>query len=65
VLTVTLSPERRDNLQKIAQAATPVKGGSSMFWFACQQDYDLNQPESILDPIWITARGEEKRSLLD
>jgi hypothetical protein len=63
VLTVTRSYERRDNLKRIALAASPGKGGSAMFWFACEKDYDVSAPESILGKIWVTAKDEERRSL--
>jgi hypothetical protein len=65
VLTITPSPQRRDNLRKVATKAAPVKGGSSMFWFACEKDYAVDNPESILGPIWTTAKDEQRHSLLE
>jgi hypothetical protein len=65
VLTVTRSYERRDNLRKAALKATPVKGGSAMFWFACEKDYSVDNPASILGPIWVTAKDNTPHRLFE
>ncbi|MGA3116744.1 MAG: replication-relaxation family protein [Syntrophobacteraceae bacterium] len=65
VLTVTRSYERRDNLKRIALEASPGTGGSGMFWFACEKDYEVSAPESILRDIWVTAKSKERHSLLE
>lgn len=65
VLTVTRSYERRDNLKRIAIEASPGKSGSSMFWFACEKDYLVSSPESILGSIWVTAKDSRRRSLFE
>lgn len=65
VLTITPSYERRDNLRKISLTASPAKGGSSMFWFACEKDYSLENPASMLGAIWVTAKDGEPHSLFE
>lgn len=61
VLTVTQSYQRRDNLRAAAIDATPVKGGSGMFWFCCEKDYQVSEPSSILSPIWVRANDKTDR----
>lgn len=65
VLTVTQSVQRRDNLRQVAIDASPGKGGSSMFWFACEKDYSVANPASILAPIWITAKDDQAHHILE
>jgi len=65
VLTITPSHQRRDNLRQIATQASPGKGGSGMFWFACEKDFAIEDPASILGPIWTTAKDQEKHCLLE
>lgn len=65
VLTITRSYERRDNLRRIAEAASPGVGGSGMFWFACEKDYTVSAPESIWEDIWVTAKSKERQSILE
>jgi hypothetical protein len=65
VLTLTPSVKRRDNLRKAAIEASPGKNGSGMFWFACEKDYNVQEPETVLGDIWVTAKDDEKHSLLE
>lgn len=65
VLTVTQSAQRRDNLRQVSVDASPGNGGSSMFWFACEKDYSVTDPASILAPIWITAKDDEPHHILE
>lgn len=65
VLTVTPSEQRRNNLRQVAKQASPGKSGSGMFWFACEKDYSVANPESILDDIWITAKDDNRHALLE
>jgi len=65
VLTVTQSEQRRDNLKRIAIDASPGKGGSGMYCFACQKDYSVADPASILAPIWLTAKDDHAHHLLE
>ncbi|MHC1743973.1 MAG: replication-relaxation family protein [Syntrophobacteraceae bacterium] len=65
VLTITKSNARRDNLKRMAVKASPGKNGSGMFWFACEQDYSISDPKSLLARIWLTARDEKRHCLLE
>jgi len=65
VLTVALTEERKENLREIAKKADASGAGSDMFWFACEKKYSLENPESILSPIWRSAKGESPRHLLE
>lgn len=64
VLTITRSYQRRDNLRRAAIEASSGAGGSGMFWFACEKDYSVSAPESIWGNIWITAKSQERHSLI-
>jgi hypothetical protein len=60
VLTITLSPERRDNLRNLAAGL----GMASAFYFACEKDFDPFKPETILKPIWVTGKHKDPQALL-
>lgn len=64
VLTITKTKARRDNLCKAAKDADDKQKGSQLFWFVCQDQFLLEDPQKALfEPIWKTPR-EEKLSLL-
>jgi len=65
VLTITRSEARKENLRKVGKEADGRKRGSTMFMFACEKGYDLEEPQDILKAIWQTPAGEEWQSLLD
>jgi len=65
VLTITISEERKENLRKITKKADERQRGSEMFLFACQKDYNLEEPESILKPIWQSPRDDKHHHLLE
>jgi len=65
VLTITISEERKENLRKITKKADERERGSEMFLFACQKDYNLEEPESILKPIWQSPRDDTRHYLLE
>lgn len=65
ILTITPSVERRDNLRDLAREADDKKKGSPYFWFASQTDYSLEEPESILKPIWYTPVNDTPHRLLE
>lgn len=56
VLTTTLTKERRDNLREGMRKRLMDRMASSRdrarFLFACEKDYQLGRPESILGKIW-------------
>ncbi len=63
VLTITKSEERADNLRRLAKNADYNKTGSNMFLFLSETQYLLEKPETILSPIWTSAK-DEKHQLL-
>lgn len=65
VLTVTKSPERRDNLRGVAQRVSDTQDPMlGMFWFAALSD-SLDNPSAILAPIWRSGGDEQQHSLLE
>jgi len=65
VLTVGPSPARTRRLMRAAVDADPRRAGSLMFYFCSQTDYDLNQPNRILAPIWRSPADTRFHSLLE
>ena len=66
VLTITISEKRKENLRLITkQANDNRKGGSEMFLFACEKDYSLEKPESVLKPIWQSPKDDKPHHLLE
>ena len=65
VLTITQSRPRTENLRTAAKEADPKAKGSRMFCFATEDAYDLQHPETILEPIWRTPVEFVPHSLLD
>ncbi len=73
VVTVTTTERRRDNLLEVSKQVNSNNSdeqgksdeeGSSMFMFACESDYSLEEPESILKQIFKTPADEGKKSIL-
>jgi hypothetical protein len=65
VLTVCVSDQRAENLRNIAAKASNAENASDMFWFACENSYNKENPDNILTPIWRSAKGEASRRLLE
>ena len=65
VLTITVSEERKENLRKITKKADERQRGSEMFLFTCEKSYNLERPESILEPIWQSPRDDKYHYLLE
>jgi hypothetical protein len=65
VLTITISEERKENLRKITKKADERQRGSEMFLFACEKDYNLEKPETILKPIWQSPKDDKYHHLLE
>jgi len=65
VLTVCKSHQRKDNLRTITREADDRKDGSEMFWFASEEDFSVDDPGSILKPIWQTPVDNVLHSLLE
>ena len=52
VLTLTTSEKRKENLRKLARDADDERRGSPMFLFACNKSFSIEDPQTILHPIW-------------
>jgi len=65
VLTLTISQERKGNLRAIAKRAGETRQGSEMFLFACEKDYNLDKPDSVLKPIWQSPKDDKRHHLLE
>ena len=65
VLTISISDRRKENLRKIARNADDRKQGTAMFLFACERSYSLDEPETILNPIWQSPVNDTWYSILD
>lgn len=65
VLTITENKGRRDNLCRTAKEADTRKTGSNLFLFASEKDYSLKKPEAVLAPIWLSAKDELPRKMLE
>jgi len=65
VVTTTPDEKRRDKLVEIAKQADPREIGSEMFMFTTEDDYELDEPESILERIFVTPTDSKKKSILE
>ena len=65
VLTITKSEERMENLRLLAKQADEQKRGSEMFWFACEKQYYVTNPQSILGPVWRSPKDDQPHHLLE
>jgi len=65
VLTTTISKERKENLRQLTKRADDNQRGSEMFLFACEKDFNLEKPESILEPIWQSPKNDALHHLLE
>jgi len=65
VLTVTISESRKENLRQITKQVDDQQQGSDMFLFACNKNYNLEEPESILKSIWQSPKNDNLHHLLE
>jgi len=65
VLTVCKSLERANNLRDLSTQADPKRTGSFMFWFTTEENYNIKQPQRVLDKIWQTAGDSKWHSLFE
>jgi len=65
VLTFTISEQRNQNLRQLAKQADDKKQGSPMFLFDCDKSFSLEDPATILNPLWQTPLNDNYHSLLD
>ena len=59
VLTITPNKTRAENLCRAARDADDRGTGSNMFLFLSETGYSLKNPENILKPVWVSAKGEK------
>lgn len=61
VLVVCRGEKRRDNLRRITQgvADRPEDQGLERFHFAAEPSYTLDDPSTILKPIWLSGRKDD------
>ena len=65
VLTLTISEQRRDNLRVLTRGADDRKKGSEMFLFACEKDFSLEDPATILGSIAQCPKDATWHSLIE
>lgn len=65
VLTITKTEARKENLRRITKEADDNKTGSVMFWFTSEENYNPENPETILKPIWQTPKDDSQHQLLE
>ncbi len=64
VLTITPSATRAELLRRTTKRADPVKEGKLMFLFACEKEFSLAKPESVLAAAWKSPKDDEKCVLI-
>ena len=65
VLTVCKSSDRAKNLRDLSTQADPKRTGSFLFWFTSEQNFNIKQPQKILDKIWETAGDSRLHCLFE
>ena len=60
VLTLTMTEQRENNLVRVTRKADDRQVGSPMFWFTNEKKYELENPGSILAPIWQTPKSKKR-----
>lgn len=64
VLTIAPTYERKENLRRITKKADYRQEGSNMFQFLSEEVYSTKRPDSILGPIWMGPKDDEKRAIV-
>jgi hypothetical protein len=65
VLSITKSRQRADNLRTITKQADERQKGFSAFWFTSEENFSLEEPGTVLKPIWQTPVNEGYHHLLE
>lgn len=65
VLVIAISEQRKENLREITKQADDSQQGSNMFWFTSEKSYNLDNPETILKPIWQTPKDNTLHYILE
>jgi len=50
-------------LKAKTKAFKPAQRAKTLYWFSCEKNYKLEDPESILGKIWLTPKDDEFRSI--
>jgi len=65
VLIITISEQRCENLRVLARKVYANQKGSAMFLFACERHFNLNEPGTILGPIWRAPIDDTYHRVID
>ena len=65
VLTITNTAGRRDNLRVATKSADTRRTGSGLFLFGYEKDYTLDNPASVLQSIWLSAKDDAAHPLFE
>lgn len=65
VLTITRTEQRKENLRNTSIKADDRETGSLMFWFASEENYNIQKPDTILGSIWQTPNDNTWYSILE
>jgi hypothetical protein len=65
VLTTSRSERRLEHLREVARKADDKQSGSALFWFANEEAYTPDKPDSLWGSIWRTAKDDTERQLLE
>lgn len=65
VLVTTEGEVRKNNLRETTKKADDEQTGVQLFWFTSEKDYNMDNPDSILQPIWQTPKNDELHHLLE
>lgn len=65
VLTITNKQGRVDNLMNKTARAIDNEDSCQMFWFCYDKSFNLDNPTTILEPIWLAPDDEEFHYLLE
>ena len=58
ILTITTTEKRMQNLMRVTLRVKDSRQGSGLFWFTTFDRINLDNPESILKPIWKRATAQ-------
>jgi len=64
VLIITKTSQREENLRGKTKDFKPALKDRTLYWFTCEKNYNLENPETILSKIWLTPGDNEARSIL-
>jgi len=65
VLTIAKTRKRMENLCKASEGAYNRRDQGYMFWFTCVENYNLNNPERILENIWVVSESKGLHKLTE